>query len=352
MVNFRKIMLLGLLLAMAATTQSQTDCAPAGEVSFVCGPVNAEDLVKVPYLDWILASAMLPNTGFYLIDANSGKWQVPRISFKQDMSMYPLCPSAPDLGHLETHGLSIRAGKNNRATIYAVAHGGRESIEIFNVDASGTTPVLTWTGCVVMPEGMPANSVASFSDGSIVATILLMPGKTFGDSLAMRPTGAVVKWSPGATGFTTVGNSSLPGNNGIEVSADDSEIYVVSSGFQTIVVFSNTNPVRQLRSTKQLPITPDNVHMGPNGMLLTAGMKNDVPECGGPPNPRMDLAILSKCPRGSIGIEINPATMATKVLVETKTIPTFSNATMVLTTGKRFWLGTFNGNRIAYGELK
>jgi len=85
----------------------------------------------------------------------------------------------------------------------------------------------------------------------------LMPGKTFTESVAMRPTGAVYKWSPGDTGFTFIENSELPGNNGIEVSVDGSEIYVVSSGFQTIVAFTNTNPARQLRSTQQLPITPD-----------------------------------------------------------------------------------------------
>jgi hypothetical protein len=190
--------------------------------------------------------------------------------------------------------------------------------------------------------------VASFADGTLVATVLLMPGKTFADSVAMRPTGAVYKWSPGDRGFTRIEGAELPGNNGIEVSADGSEIYVVSSGFQTIVAFSNTNPARQLRSTQQLPITPDNVHMGPNGKLLTAGMKNDVPECGGPPGPEHDLARLGSCPRGTIGIEIDPATMATQVLVETPTMPEFSNATMVLPVGNRFWFGTFNGDRIAY----
>jgi sugar lactone lactonase YvrE len=163
----------------------------------------------------------------------------------------------------------------------------------------------------------------------------------------MRPTGSVVKWSPGDAGFTVLGNSDLPGNNGIEVSADGREIYVVSSGFQTIVAFSNTNPMRQLRTTAQLPITPDNVHMGPDGRLLTAGMKNDVPECGGPPGPEHSLERLASCPRGTIAIAVDPATMAHRVLVEMPTIPTFSNATMVLPAAGRYWFGTFSGDRVA-----
>ena len=175
-----------------------------------------------------------------------------------------------------------------------------------------------------------------------------MPGKSFADSVAMRPTGAVFKWTPGENDFVLIENTQLPGNNGIEVSADGSEIFVVSSGFQTIVAFSNSNPARQLRTTKQLPITPDNVHLGANGMLLTGGMKNDVPACGGAPGPQHDLAALGSCPRGSIAIAIDPLTMADQVLAETPAIPAFSNATMVLDTGNRYWFGTFNGNRIAY----
>jgi len=343
--------LLTMLFSISPPAFSQPGCESVADINFICGPVNAEDLVLVPGTDWIVASAMAPDTAFFLVDANSGAWSVPEIRISADMAMYPLCPSAPDLSRLETHGLNIRRNSNGNATLYSVGHGARESIEVFSVDSSGDLPVITWTGCIPMPEGLAANSVASFADGSLVATILLMPGKTFADSVAMRPTGAVVRWSPGDSGFSLIENSELPGNNGIEVSADGSEIFVVSSGFQTIVAFSNTNPAKQLRTTRQLPITPDNVHMGSNGMLLTAGMKNDVPECGGAPGPDHDLATLGTCPRGSIAIGINPQTMEHQVLVETPTIPVFSNATMVLITGSRFWLGTFSGNRIAYGNL-
>lgn len=342
-------LLLG-LIAIIPTAFSQQDCEPVDGVSFICGPVNAEDLVLVPDTDWIISSAMAPDTAFYLINANSGEWTTPEIRINHD-TVYSGCPSVPDMNELETHGLNIRAGTGGQSTLYSVVHGAREAIEVFTVDASGNVPVLTWTGCVLMPDGLAANSVASFADGSLVATILLMPGKTFAESVAMQPTGAVYKWSPGASGFTLIANSELPGNNGIEVSADGSEIYVVSSGFQTIVAYSNTNPARQLRTTRQLPITPDNVHMGSNGMLLTAGMKNDVPECGGPPGPEHDLSTLATCPRGSIAIEINPATMQNRILVETSATPVFSNATMVLLTGNQYWMGTFSGDRIAHGSL-
>jgi hypothetical protein len=91
--------------------------------------------------------------------------------------------------------------------------------------------------------------------------------------------------------------------------------------------------------------------MSADGMLLTAGMKNDVPECGGPPGPQHDIEILSACPRGTIAIEIDPETLEERILVETPAVEAFSNATMVLTRDGQYWVGTFSGDRIAYGPI-
>jgi hypothetical protein len=347
----RLLLLLALLGTIGAACSKRDTCGSAGEVAFACGPVNAEDLVLVPQTPWIIASGQAEGSGLYLLNSNSGDWQPLSIQSRPDRATYPDCPAPPAPSELQTHGLNIRAGIG-QARLYVVGHGAREAIEAFDVDASGELPVVTWTGCVLLPEGLAANSVASFADGSLVATVLLMPGATFADSVARKPTGIVLKWSPGDSGFEQLGGTALPGNNGIEVSADGQEIYVVSSGLQTIVAFSNANPATRLRSTRQLPMTPDNVHMGPNGQLLSAGMKNDVPECGGPPGPEHDLAALSTCPRGTIAIEVDPVTMQDRILVETPAIPEFSNATMVLPASGQFWFGTFSGDRIAHLPMR
>jgi sugar lactone lactonase YvrE len=236
--------------------------------------------------------------------------------------------------------------------LLVVGHGAREAIEVFDVVAGAEGPKLTWTGCVTMPQGLAANSVAAFPDGSILATVLLMPGKSFQDSVARRPTGAVFEWKPGSAGFVQVAGTELPGNNGIEASPDGREFYVVSSGLQTIVAFSRGNPARQLRTTRPLPFTPDNVHLGPDGRLFTAGMANDVPECGGAPGPQHDLARLATCPRGTIAAAIDVKSFRDDIVLITSVIPAFSNATMVLPVGRELWVGTFSGDRIARGELR
>ena len=337
--------------ASAATPPTTPNCAPAGELEFICGPKNAEDLVRVPGTPWIIGSGMTEGASLTLIDSRSGAYSALRPKAKPDAT-FANCATPPDATKAITHGLNLRAGANGHSTLYAVGHGAREAIEVFDVDATGAKPAVTWKGCVPMPEPLAANSVASFADGSLVATVLIMPGKTFADSVAKKPTGAVYEWAPGKKGFELIRGSELPGNNGIEVSADGKEIFVVSSGFQTIVAFTHANPTKQLRTTRPLPFTPDNVHMGEDGRLLTAGMKNDVPECGGAPGPNHSLEKLSSCPRGFMALAIDPKTMKDTLVAESPSIPTFSNATMVLTFDRQFWIGTFSGDRIAHGKLR
>lgn len=333
-------------LGLAACTQ---DGGAEGGIEFVTGVTNAEDLVAVPGTPWIIASGMAPGVGFMAINSTTGEAKPIAVTSYYHDGMYPhACSAPPEASEFESHGLSLHDVQAGNLTLHVVGHGAREAIEIYDVDPTPEGPSLTWKACIRMPGGLAANSVAAFDNGEIVATVLFTPGKTFADAIVDKePTGAVFVWKLGEPDFTLLEGSELPANNGIEVSEDGEEIYVASSGLQTIVALSNTNPTEQLRMTAPLPITPDNVHMGPDGKLLVAGMKNDVPECGGPPGPEHSIEILAACPRGTIALEIDPATMADRVLVETPALDVFSNATMVLPAGGRYWFGTFSGDRVA-----
>jgi hypothetical protein len=265
------------------------------------------------------------------------------------METYGACPGSPDPRNFITHGLSLRAGGNGRATLYVVSHGDREAIEVFEIDATGSTPELTWIGCVPMPEGLEANSVAARADGTIVATVLIEPGKSFADLMAGEPTGAVFVWSPGADGFERMRGAELPGNNGIEVSSDGEELFVVSSGLRTVVAFPFRNPTRQSRSSARLSFIPDNVHLNGDGELVTAGMSDNEPACGGDfPGPaEFDIEAVASCARGFVAAALDPATLQHTVIAEGPRHTGFSNATMALQIGDEVWIGTFAGDRIA-----
>jgi sugar lactone lactonase YvrE len=345
-----------LLPAYALAAPADDNCQPSGDLSFVCGPLAAEDLVLVPGTDWIIASGMAPGASIYLVDAQQKTWSelypADAPLARQNMETFGACPGSPDPNSFVSHGLNIRAGANGHSTLYVVGHGGREAIEVFDVDASGGRPVLTWTGCVMTPEGQEANSVASLSDGSLLVTIPLHTGRTITEAMALESTGAVYAWSPGETGFTRVQGTELPYANGIEVSADGSEFFVASSGLFTVTAYSNSNPARQLRTTNALAFVPDNLHMGPGGSLITGGLVADEPVCGNVRGPDpFDLEVFATCPRPFMIEAIDPQTMTGRELARGPANPDFSNITMALPVGGELWIGTFAGDRIGYRPL-
>jgi hypothetical protein len=345
------------LLTCTIAFAGDDECPSAGEFGFVCGLQNAEDLVLVPGTHWIIASGMAPGASIYLINAKDKTWSelypgnAPLA--RQDMGTYGACPGTPDPNSLVSHGLNLRSGKDGRSTLYVVGHGGREAIEVFDIDASGDSPVLTWTGCVMLPEGMVANSVASLSDGSLLATVPLFPEKTIAEAMKQKNTGAVYAWSPGDPGFVPVEGTGLPYGNGIEVSADGQEFYVASSGLFTVTAFSNTNPARALRTSQTLAFVPDNLHMGPDGQLLTAGLIADDSTCGDVRGPvEFDLEEFAGCPRPFIVQAIDPETMSGKAILRGPANHRFSNITMGLPVGNEIWIGTFAGDRVAYTAVR
>src|SRR5207253_2088388 len=250
--KMRRILFALLFVTMAIGASSSSiaaqsaACAPSGGLNFICGLQAAEDLVLVPGTRWLIASGMTAGSGLHLIDTQA---KTARSLFsssvstaRTDKTRFAGCPGPPDPKQVVLHGLSLRPAQTGRYTLYATNHGGRESIEVFDVDARSATPSATWTGCVLLPEKLAANSVAAFNDGALVATVLMLPGKTFQDVWAGRNTGVVLMWTPGSKDFRMLAGTELPGNNGIETSSDDREFYVASTGLKRIVAFSPANP--------------------------------------------------------------------------------------------------------------
>ena len=355
-VGMKRILLASLLVAIALTGRSRTviaqaGCAPSGGLNFICGLKAAEDLVLIPGTRWLLASGMDAGSGLHLIDTQA---KTARIAFgtgtassRPDQTKFAGCPAAPDPRQVILHGLSLRAGQNGRYTLYATNHGGRESVEVFDVDARSATPAVTWTGCVLLPDKLAANSVAAFSDGTLVATILVLPGKTFQDVWAGRNTGVVLMWTPGSKEFRTLTGTELPGNNGIETSADDREFYVVSTGLKRIVAYSRADPSKPLRFAQLKEFAPDNVRLVGN-RLITAGMIDNEPACGGAPKKPEDI----QCPRGWVADAIDPKTMAITEVARGPRAAPYTGTATAMPVGDTLWLSSFNADRVAYRPLK
>ena len=246
------------------------------------------------------------------------------------------------------HGLSLRTASNGRYTVYATNHGGRESVEVFELDVSGAAPTATWVGCVVTPDNMALNSVAAFTDGSLVATVLILPGKTFEDAFAQRNTGVVLAWKPGDKTFQVLPGTELSANNGIETSPDDREFYVASTTTKRIIAFARNGPYKPLRTAQLKEFGPDNVRWTADNRLITAGMIDNEPACGGAPKTEEGI----RCPRGYVVVTIDPKTMAVTEIARGPATPSFTGTAIAMRAGDELWLGSFFADRLAYRRLK
>ena len=126
---------------------------------------------------------------------------------------------------------------------------------------------------------MPAMTlmIASRPRTSPSPSVLIMPGKTFEDAFAGRPTGAVFLWTPGTPAFRQLPGTELAADNGIETSPDDREFFVVSTTTKKIVAFARSNPGAPLRVAQLAEFGPDNVRWTSDDRLITAGMIDNEP---------------------------------------------------------------------------
>jgi hypothetical protein len=345
---------LGVFRSVATQAQAP-NCSPAAGLAFLCGLQNPEDVVSVSGTRWLVASGMAPGAGLTLVDTQA---KTARRLFgpgtanaRLDRTRFAGCPGPLDARQAVLHGLALRPAPGGRLTLYATNHGGRESVEVFELagTGAGAVPSASWIGCVLLPPKLSANSVAAFSDGTLVATVLFLPGRTFEDAFAMRNTGIVLQWTPGAAAFVELKGTELVANNGIETSPDDREFYVASTSTYRVYAFSRAKPgAGPLRFAQLKDFGPDNVRWTADNRLITAGLVDDEPACGG--RPKNEAGI--RCPMGYAVATIDPKTMIATEIARGPRTPSFTGTAMAAVVGKELWLGSFFADRLAYRALK
>ena len=354
-----------LVASHSLAAQGGPDCSAAAGLSFICGLQNPEDIVHILPANVLLTSGMAPGAGLTLVSPQSKRVEKlygPGIAnARHDRARFANCPGPLDPKQAVLHGLAVRPAANGGYTIYATNHGGRESIEVFTLNVGGSAGIAgkrsaTWIGCVLLPPKLAANSVAAFSDGTLVATVLFMPGKTFEDAFAFRNTGIVLQWTPGTPAFVELKGTELVANNGIETSSDDREFYVASTTMRRIYAFSRAKPgAGPLRFAQLKDFGPDNVRRltrapgdKADDRLITAGLVDDEPACGGRPKNEEGI----RCPMGYAVTTIDPKTMAVTEIARGPRTPSFTGTAMAAVFGNELWLGSFFANRLAYRTLK
>ena len=328
------------------------NCESRGNLGFLCGAQRPEDVVRIPGTRWLIFSGFSPGAGLKLVDsaAQTMRPLTYEMSGARELGDWRQCDAPPASATFSTQGLSIRELGGSLSRLHVVNHGGRESIEIFSVDARTGEPRFTWSGCVLMPPGLAANSVAAFADGTILVSVLTHPGRTITDFWRGEVTGAVYSWKPGEDSFRLLPGTELPGNNGLEVSRDEKEFFVIAFGWRSVVAFSRANPSRPLRSAVAPGFMPDNIHWD-DGKLLLAGMQYDEPACGGIRKIIDGKADEMRCHRGYTVAQLDPHSMHFSLVAYGEPDPDFNGVSAAAIVAEELWLASYQADRIAWRKV-
>jgi hypothetical protein len=341
-------------VAMPRATPSET-CRSTPQFAFACGATKPEDLAALPGTGWIVASGFAPGAGLKIVDSRTRRvrfWFSGAAAQVAPDPRYPDCATPPDPALFTARGISLRVTGPGQARLLVVIHGGREAIEVFAVDfgQKERTPLLRWQGCLAMPAGHVANSVASYSDGTVITTVLTRPGTTITDFVLGRDTGGVYERAAGEAAFRLLPGTDLPGNNGLETARDDSGFYVIAFGRREVVAYDRRATQQPLWRAQASDFMPDNIHWDGDRLLL-AGMARDEPACGGVRQIVDGVADGMACHRGWTVAQLDPATRRFVLIARGPRDPVFNGVSAAVILGRQLWLGSYQADRIAIHPL-
>jgi hypothetical protein len=253
-------------------------------MTFICGVDSAEDSVAVPGTQWLIASGLGFGRGNTLkrIDTTSGRVETlypAGAANRLDARTYAECAGPPEPATFSTGGLALRPIGRRRALLYAVHSGGRESIEVFEIDSSPAAPVATWVGCIPMPERTDANAVTWLRDGGVAIASMDDGGADrMARHVAGEALGRVYEWHPRA-GLKQLTGVKLRGGNGIVESKDGRSLYVSAwSGGEIVLIRRDGRaPPQEI----MLDYLPDNLKWAADGSILVGGQRPPVSTIAG-----------------------------------------------------------------------
>ena len=314
------------------------DCAPVGEIRFICDMISPEDLAVLPGEEWVIASGNQEGGMIHLVNVSDKTSSVlyPTAAPRErlDAVTYPDCPGPVDPSEgaaFRAHGLYLKPGDGGVHTVYMVHHGFRESVEVYEVDANANPPELTWVGCAVAPDGLTLNSVAALPDGGFAATSFRTAGlaESIDEILTGAISGSVWEWRTGS-GWTEVPGTATGGPNGLEISGDAEWFYIAGWGEQRFIrVSRGRDPVE--RESVDLHFRPDNLRMQPDGSVFAAGADH------------------FNTPQETFHVgRIEPRTLEVSRVIDHPVIERFAASTAAIQIGGEIWMGTNRGEKIGY----
>lgn len=336
-----------------AADGSPDACAPTAGLHFICNVQRPEDLIVLPGERWLITSGYAERSGLHVVDVE--RKTARRVRWPADAladSRWGACGEPLDPDRLQAHGLALSESTDGTLRLFVVNHGTRESVEVFDVELSDAEPQLIWRGCILAPDGMPLNGVVATAEGTLLATVSTLRGHAFHEAFEGKLTGAVFEWRSPASGFREIPGTRLPGNNGIELSRDGRQVYVLAAPARSVTAFRRGESWRRLWTVRLPSLYPDNIHWGVDRRLYVAGMSATERACGGPVKVVNNAVDLVGCRRSYRVLTIDPTSRAVRQLASGDQADGFHGASSALPAGDYLWIGSWWDGRLAYRPWK
>lgn len=314
-------------------------------LKYITGLWNAEDFAVLPGGRWVVTTGLAgpgrPAGQLGLIDAGT---KVHTTLFPGRATVAPLgAPyetSPPDPTVFDAHGLSLRVGERGVHRLYVVNHGGREAIELFDVDTRPEVPAIAWVGAVLQQDGVWGNAVAALPEGGFAATNYLDQNDpdAFEKVYAGLPTGNVKEWHESA-GWTDLPGTEASSPNGLTVSPDGQWLFICSWSARRVIRVSRGGDAVQ-RDEVSVGFMPDNAKWHESGILI-AGQHTD-------PRTLIDDFFAKSIAVYPYSVaRIDAVTLDVTTLVHGSD-EHFGTAATGYPVGEELWMSNARGDRIAY----
>jgi hypothetical protein len=333
-----------------ATTPPIESCDPVGGATPLCGYQNPEDLALLPGGRHVLVSEYGTDRGPGRISLLDLETRSRRVLFEGGGAPAPgpwgaFDCEGPPTAAFSPHGIDLDRRPDGALQLLVVQHGGRESVEMFEVSESGGSWQLEWRGCAEPPAGHSLNDVVTLPEGGFLVTrILASDAGAFtllGAGLFLMETGFVFSWTPDA-GFHEVPGTGGVMPNGIELSPDGETIFLNQTLASEVTRIDRATGNVEARAEVAYP---DNSTWASDGRLWVAsltGVRSGMSAC-------TDLGAGS-CPMAFAIVALDPETMETEILYEGGPGTPSGAGTVGLEVPGALLIGSFAGDRIVWVE--
>lgn len=343
-----------LVSAGCASTPPIESCEPIGNATPLCGYQNPEDLALLPDDRHVLVSeygieGRSPGR-LSLLDLETGRrhllYEGGGASGSDGAGTWgdAACPGPPSPA-FSPHGIDLSRREDGALQLLVVQHGGRESVEFFEVKQAGGKWGVAWRGCVEANPGDAFNDLVALPEGGFLATRPLPAGAgTFtylGALWFARDTGHVYEWQRG-DGFTRIAGSDARYPNGIEVSADGKTIFLNQTLGNEVTRIDRATGETTARAEVS---NPDNSTWASDGRLWVASLRASI----------SDMAACTERESGSCAmpfaiVAVDPESMEVEVLYQGGPGTPSGAGTVGLEVPGALLVGTFSGDRIVRVE--